>query len=184
MKEKDRNNISKFLSLILRHKPETIGLRLDENGWVDVQELITKAAAGGHNFSLDDLEEVVALNDKQRFAFDDTHARIRANQGHSVDIELQLEACTPPELLYHGTVPRFMEGIRAEGLRKMNRHHVQLSANRDTALKVGNRRGEAVILVVRSGEMSRDGLEFFLSENGVWLTEAVPVKYIRYEQEI
>jgi len=184
MKEKDRNKISKFLSLVLRHKPVTIGLQLDENGWVDVLELMAKSAAGGQAFTREELEEVIALNDKQRFAFDDTRTRIRANQGHSIEVELQLEACPPPELLYHGTVERFLGSIRAEGLRKMNRNHVHLSADRETARRVGDRRGEAIILTVRSGEMSRDGLEFFVSDNGVWLTDAVPVKYIQYEQGV
>ena len=181
MKEKDRNKISKFLSLVLRHKPETIGLQLDENGWADVLELMSKSAAGGQAFSREELEEVVALNDKQRFAFDDSRARIRANQGHSIEVELQLEVRQPPELLYHGTVERFLTGIQAEGLRKMSRNHVHLSADREIAVKVGSRRGEAVILTVRSGEMSRDGLTFFVSDNGVWLTDAVPVRYIQFE---
>jgi putative RNA 2'-phosphotransferase len=180
MKEKDRNKISKFLSLILRHKPETIGLQLDENGWANVQDLLSKSAAGGHAFSREELEEVVTLNDKQRFAFNEDGTRIRASQGHSVEVELLLDTSRPPELLYHGTVDRFLSSIRVEGLRKMNRHHVHLSADKDTAAKVGNRRGQAVILVVRSGEMSRDGCVFFLSDNGVWLTDAVAVRYIDF----
>ena len=183
MKEKDRNTISKFLSLILRHNPETIGLKLDENGWADVEELIDRSAGGGRTFSRADLEEIVTLNDKQRFAFNEDKTRIRANQGHSVEVELQLEPKQPPELLYHGTVDRFLQNIRAEGLQKMNRHHVHLSADKTTAERVGSRRGEAVILVVRSGEMNRDGLVFFLSGNGVWLTEFVPEKYIDFEQQ-
>ena len=181
MKEKDRNTISKFLSLILRHSPETIGLQLDENGWADVEELMSKCAKGGRAFSRAELDEVVALNDKQRFAFNEDKTKIRANQGHSVEVELQLEARLPPELLYHGTVDRFLADIRTEGLKKMNRHHVHLSADKPTAEKVGSRRGEAVILTVRSGEMSRDGFVFFLSGNGVWLTELVPEKYIDFE---
>src|SRR5262245_19271116 len=116
MNEKDRNKISKFLSLLLRQKPDTIGLQPDENGGADVLELLAKSAAGGQAFSREELEEVVALNDKQRFAFDDTRARIRANQGHSIEVELQLEACPPPELLYHGTVEKFLTSIQAEGL--------------------------------------------------------------------
>jgi len=178
MKEKDRNRVSKFLSLVLRHRPETIGIALDGNGWAGVEELIAKCARKGHSFSREELEEVVALNDKQRFAFNEDKTAIRANQGHSVEVELELAAKDPPELLYHGTVERFLQKIRAEGLKKMQRHHVHLSADLATAEKVGSRRGEAVILVVRSGEMSRDGYAFFLSGNGVWLTEAVPVKYI------
>ncbi|HEY4285855.1 MAG TPA: RNA 2'-phosphotransferase [Puia sp.] len=181
MKEKDRNTISKFLSLILRHSPETIGLELDEKGWVDVEDLLIRCAKGGKVFSRAELGEVVALNDKQRFAFNEDKTKIRANQGHSVEVELQLETQRPPELLYHGTVDQFLDKIREEGLKKMNRHHVHLSADKMTAEKVGSRRGEAVILVVRSGEMSRDGFEFFLSGNGVWLTELVPERYIDFE---
>jgi putative RNA 2'-phosphotransferase len=180
MEEKDRNKISRFLSLVLRHSPETIGLQLDENGWVDVNELMARSASAGNTFSRAELEEVVALNDKQRFAFNEEKTRIKANQGHSVEVALQLEEKVPPEWLYHGTVERFLENIRAEGLQKMKRHHVHLSADKTTAEKVGSRRGEAVILMVRSGEMGRDGLTFFLSDNGVWLTESVPAKYINF----
>ncbi len=182
MKEKDRNKISRFLSLILRHSPESIGIQLDENGWVDVKELVEKSANSGSVFSYEDLQEVVALNDKQRFAFNDTQTRIRANQGHSVEVELELEPQEPPALLYHGTVDRFLQNIRFEGLRKMERQHVHLSADLETAVKVGKRRGEAVVLTVRSGEMWQDGLVFFRSENSVWLTEAVPLKYIVFDQ--
>jgi putative RNA 2'-phosphotransferase len=181
MKEKDRTKISKFLSLVLRHKPEAIGLQLDDNGWVDVQELIAKCDAAGQSFSREELDEVVVLNEKQRFAFDDTRTRMRASQGHSIGVELALETRQPPEMLFHGTVNRFLESIRAEGLRKMERQHVHLSADRTTAEKVGSRRGAAGILIVRSGEMDRDGLTFFLSDNGVWLTDAVPEKYIDFE---
>lgn len=180
MNEKDRNKISKFLSLILRHKPETIGLNLDENGWADVEELLGKSTTSGHSFSREELDEVVALNDKQRFAFNDTRTRIRASQGHSIEVELELKPAPPPEFLYHGTVDRFLESIRAQGLRKMNRNHVHLSADWETATKVGSRRGEAIVLTIRSGEMSRDGMTFFISENGVWLTDEVPVKYITF----
>jgi len=180
MKEKDRNRTSRFLSLVLRHSPETIGIALDGSGWADVEELIAKCAVKGHSFSWEELEEVVALNDKQRFVFNDDKTAIRANQGHSVEVDLDLEIKQPPDLLYHGTVEKFLQSIRAEGLKKMQRHYVHLSADMETAEKVGSRRGEAVILVVRSGEMSRDGHPFFLSGNGVWLTEAVPVKYINF----
>jgi putative RNA 2'-phosphotransferase len=178
METNQRNKISKFLSLILRHAPEKIGLVLDENGWVDVEELITKAAQDKMIFSREELEEVVVTNDKQRFAFNEDKSRIRANQGHSIDVELQLESREPPETLYHGTVPKFLESIRLEGLKKMNRNHVHLSPDTATAEKVGSRRGEAVILVVRSKAMYNDGFAFFVSDNGVWLTDHVPVKYI------
>lgn len=178
MDEKTKKKTSKFLSLILRHSPDTIGLRLDENGWADVEELIQKSVGKSMYFSSQELEEVVLTNDKQRFAFNDDKTRIRASQGHSVDVELQLEAKVPPEVLYHGTVEKFLQSIMTEGLRKMERHHVHLSQDRETAEKVGSRRGTAIILVVRSGEMNREGVEFYLSANGVWLTEQVPVKYI------
>jgi putative RNA 2'-phosphotransferase len=178
METNQRNGISKFLSLILRHAPETIGLVLDEHGWADVDELLVKAAKKGKTFSREELEEVVVTNDKQRFAFNEDKSRIRASQGHSIDVELQLEAKEPPETLYHGTVPKFLDSIRRQGLKKMSRQYVHLSADRLTAEKVGSRRGEAVILAVRSKEMSADGFGFFLSENGVWLTDHVPMKYI------
>jgi putative RNA 2'-phosphotransferase len=180
MDEKEKKRISKFLSLILRHNPDTIGLRLDENGWADVGELIQKSADNGMPFSSEELEEVVFTNDKQRFAFTEDKTRIRANQGHSIGIDLELEAKAPPETLYHGTVERVLQNIMNEGLRKMERHHVHLSQDRKTAEKVGSRRGSAVILIVRSGEMSKDGFEFYLSENGVWLTDRVPARYIDF----
>jgi putative RNA 2'-phosphotransferase len=175
-----RNKISKFLSLVLRHAPEKIGLVLDEQGWCDVEELIAKAANKQIPFSRAELEEVVVTNDKQRFAFNEDKSRIRANQGHSIEVELKLEAREPPETLFHGTVDRFLDGIRQQGLKKMNRHHVHLSADRLTAEKVGNRRGEAIILVVQTKAMHQDGFVFFLSDNGVWLTDHVPVKYINF----
>jgi putative RNA 2'-phosphotransferase len=180
MDEKAKKRVSKFLSLILRHSPDTIGLRLDENGWADVEELIQKSAEKGMFFSSEELEEVVFTNDKQRFAFTEDKTRIRASQGHSIGIELELEAKVPPETLYHGTVERVLQNIMNEGLRKMERHHVHLSQDRETAKKVGSRRGTAVILVVRAGEMSKDGFDFYLSENGVWLTDRVPARYIDF----
>ena len=178
MDEKVKKKISKFLSLILRHSPDSIRLRLDENGWAEVEELIQKSAVKGMPFTSQELEVVVLTNDKQRFSYNEDKTKIRASQGHSVDIELQLEPMAPPEILYHGTVEKFLQSIRTEGLRKMERHHVHLSRDRETSEKVGSRRGTAIILVVRSGEMNRDGFEFYLSANGVWLTEQVPVKYI------
>ncbi|NSL86421.1 RNA 2'-phosphotransferase [Chitinophaga solisilvae] len=174
----ENKSLSKFLSLILRHSPQTIGLQLDANGWADVATLITLANGKGKRFSGKDLEQVVATCDKQRFAFNDDKTRIRANQGHSVKVALDLEAAAPPEFLYHGTVGKFLQNIRREGLLKMSRHHVHLSAARETAATVGSRRGIPVILTVRSGQMHRDGLLFFRSENNVWLTDHVPPDYI------
>jgi putative RNA 2'-phosphotransferase len=180
MDDKQIKSISKFLSLILRHSPETIGLQLDENGWADVAELITKSAAHRQVFDKATLEMVVAGNDKQRFAFNEDHTWIRANQGHSINVELNLVAQEPPEVLYHGTVAKFLQNIKQEGLLKMSRQHVHLSKEQATAEKVGSRRGVPVILTVRSGQMFRDGIAFYLSENGVWLTDAIPAKYIEF----
>jgi len=171
---------SKFLSLVLRHKPETIGLQLDENGWANVEELITKSAATGRIYTPGDLDEIVATNDKKRFAYNEDKTRIRANQGHSVSVELNLPVTEPPEWLYHGTPERFVAAIRAEGLRKMERQHVHLSKDRETAHKVGSRRGRPSILTVRSGQMFLDGYVFYISENGVWLTDHVPANYIDF----
>jgi putative RNA 2'-phosphotransferase len=173
-------NKSKFLSLVLRHKPDTIGIVLDRSGWVSVEELLAKSADYGVRLSRKELEEIVETNDKKRFAFSEDKTRIRANQGHSVEVELELEAAEPPEQLFHGTVERFLGSIRTEGLKKMNRHHVHLSKDKETAEKVGDRRGEAIILTISSGDMFKDGYTFYLSENGVWLTDAVPVKYINF----
>jgi len=169
-------HISKFLSLILRHEPEKYGIKLDEAGWVPVDELLDAVNAYGHRLTLDELQEVVATNDKKRFTLQDGY--IRANQGHSVPIDLQLPPAEPPDLLYHGTVPRFLPLIRAKGLLKGERHDVHLSPDRETATKVGQRRGLPHILTVRSRQMHGDGYPFFQSANGVWLTDHVPPQYI------
>ncbi len=181
MNEKHKKEISKFLSLVLRHSPGTINLELDENGWADVKELILKAANHSRRFSLEELEEIVLTNDKQRFAFNEQKTKIRANQGHSIDVALGLERQEPPELLFHGTVEKFIASIKEKGLLKMHRQHVHLSADIETAKKVGSRRGIPVILNIKSGQMFRDNISFYLSENGVWLTDHVPVKYIDFK---
>jgi len=180
MNESEKKRTSKFLSLILRHKPEEIGLQLDENGWAEVNELITRSATAGRMFSRQDLEEIVATNDKKRFAYNEDRSKIRASQGHSIDVELQLEVIEPPELLFHGTVEKFLPAIKSQGLLKMKRQHVHLSRDRATAEKVGERRGEAIILTVRSIEMNTDGFVFYRSANGAWLTDHVPAKYIDF----
>jgi putative RNA 2'-phosphotransferase len=173
-------DISKFLSLVLRHEPGKIGITLDEQGWTDCRELIEAAGRRGKKFTYETLLEVVRTNDKQRFALSEDGKRIRANQGHSVSIDLALVQQDPPGLLYHGTVPKFLAAIRAEGLRKGERHHVHLSPDLTTATKVGERRGKPVILSVRSAEMAAAGHPFFRSENGVWLTDAVPPEFIEF----
>ncbi|MET7438274.1 RNA 2'-phosphotransferase [Streptomyces sp. NPDC005568] len=169
--------VSKYLSKHLRHQPERIGLTLAEGGWVEIEELIAAATEHGFPFSRAELDHVIATNDKRRFAVEGT--RIRASQGHSVEVDLGLPPATPPAYLYHGTVARSLDAIRAEGLRPMNRHDVHLSADRETATRVGARRGRPVVLSVDAAAMHRDGHVFHVSENGVWLTAAVPPRYLR-----
>ncbi|CAM1343717.1 RNA 2'-phosphotransferase [Tenacibaculum amylolyticum] len=183
MNEKEIKKISKFLSLLLRHQPSLIGLELDENGWADIEELINKSKKKKKHFSKQDLEKIVAENDKQRFSFNKEKTKIRANQGHSIKtVDLQLKAIAPPEHLYHGTVIKFMTSIRENGLQKMSRQHVHLSKDKDTAVKVGSRRGVPIILTIQSGAMFREGYEFFKSENGVWLTNNVPAAFIDFKE--
>ncbi|MEU4653564.1 RNA 2'-phosphotransferase [Streptomyces sp. NPDC023723] len=170
--------VSKYLSKHLRHQPERIGLTLDESGWVEIEALLAAVAAHGFPLSRQELDHVVATNDKRRFAVEGT--RIRASQGHSVDVDLGLPPATPPPYLYHGTVARHLDAIRAEGLRPMNRHAVHLSPDRETATRVGARRGRPVVLPVDAAAMHRDGHVFQVSANGVWLTPAVPPEYLRF----
>ncbi|MFD8911858.1 RNA 2'-phosphotransferase [Streptomyces sp. NPDC059575] len=172
--------LSKYLAKHLRHQPERIGLTLDAGGWVEIDALMTAAAAHGFRFTREELDHVVAVNDKKRYAVDGT--RIRASQGHTVDVDLGLPPATPPPYLYHGTVARALDAIRAEGLRPMNRHDVHLSADRETATRVGSRRGRPVVLPVDAAAMHRDGHVFRVSANGVWLTEAVPVRYLQFTE--
>ena len=171
--------VSKFLSKHLRHEPEKLGLTLAPGGWVSVADLLAGVAQAGFPIDREELERVVAENDKRRFAFDESGQRIRANQGHSTEVDLQLAEAEPPERLFHGTVARFLDAILAEGLKKMNRHDVHLSQDKHTAAIVGQRRGKPVILEIDSAKMAADGFKFRLSENGVWLTERVPPDYIR-----
>lgn len=168
--------VSKFLSLVLRHKPETIGITLDENGWVSVEELLEAMHKNGKQITIEQLEDVVKNNDKKRFIIEDS--RIRANQGHSLNVDLKLTTAVPPKILHHGTATRFLKPILEEGLRKMNRQHVHLSNDEVTASKVGARHGKLVILAITAGKMHSDGYKFYCSENGVWLTNSVPNDYI------
>jgi len=178
MNENIAKSVSKFLSLVLRHSPEKIGLKLDENGWADVAELIAKCNKKGQKLNPELLDYVVENNDKKRFAYNDDKTKIRASQGHSISVELNLAETEPLDFLYHGTVGKFMDSIRNEGLKKMSRQHVHLSKDKETAIKVGSRRGAPQILTIRSGEMFKDGFKFYLSDNNVWLTDEVPAKYI------
>lgn len=180
MRHRETKRISRLLSLILRHEPEKIGIALDDAGWVDTAVLLAALRASGYDVDRSCLEEIVAASDKKRFAFNNDATRIRANQGHSVEVDLKLESIVPPEFLWHGTVDRFLDSIRATGLEKRERHHVHLSADTSTASAVGSRRGKPVLLRVHSAEMHRDGMAFFRSENGVWLTGHVPPHYIDF----
>ena len=171
--------VSKFLSLVLRHKPETIGLPLDEEGWADVDELLQKMAAHGRRVTRAVLDEVVANNNKKRFAFSEDGDRIRASQGHSIMVDLGLKSTEPPGVLFHGTVGRFLGQIMAEGLKPGQRQHVHLSKDRETAVIVGSRRGQAVVLEVDAAAMVEAGHEFFESANGVWLTDHVPPEFLQ-----
>lgn len=166
------------MSLVLRHQPEVIGLTLDENGWAHVNELIEKLNANGAAADIALIKEVVATNDKKRFAFNEDQTRIRASQGHSIAVELDLKETIPPEYLYHGTAERFLESILSTGLQKQSRQHVHLSATAETAIAVGGRHGKPVVLLIKAKEMHGNGYLFYLSENNVWLTDQVPVAFI------
>lgn len=170
--------VSKFLSKYLRHAPGELGLTLQPGGWVLVADLLEATDKKNFPITLEELEAIVEGSDKQRFAFDATGTRIRANQGHSVEVDLQLEPTPPPPMLYHGTPESNLPMILANGLAKMRRHHVHLSVDVPTAMKVGGRRGKPSILVVDSEKMARDGFTFFVSANGVWLTDEVPAQYL------
>ncbi|PTB97288.1 RNA 2'-phosphotransferase [Marivirga lumbricoides] len=177
----DKIKISKFLSLVLRHKPETISLELDENGWADTDFLIQGMLKANYSIDIKVLKDIVSSSDKQRFKFNDDFSKIRANQGHSINVDLKLEQTLPPEILFHGTATKNIDSIMQGGLLKQSRHHVHLSSDRETAKKVGMRYGKPIVLIIEAGKMSSDGIEFYLSENSVWLTENVDIKYIKFE---
>ena len=178
MEIKTIKKLSKFLSLVLRHRPEVIDLQLDAQGWADTQELIAQCQAHGKSLNLEILQQVVSQNDKKRFAFNEDGSKIRASQGHSIHIDLGYTPMQPPATLFHGTATHFLSSIMAQGLIKGKRHHVHLSANQETALQVGQRHGKPVILEVAAQAMQQAGHVFYLSENGVWLTEAVPSAFL------
>lgn len=174
---------SRFLSKVLRHAPESVGLRLDEAGWVDVDALLAAAARAGRTLDRATLDRVVGENDKQRFALSPDGRRIRASQGHSVNVRLGLVPQTPPEVLYHGTADRNRQSIRDGGLRPGRRTHVHLSADEETAVAVGRRHGRPVVLRVLAGRMHAAGHAFYRSDNGVWLTDAVPPEHLEFPAE-
>ena len=177
--EQEQKHLSKFLSYVLRHHPESIGLNLDQQGWAEVDLLLLKSREKGKTLTREILEQVVANNNKQRFSFSEDKMRIRASQGHSVPVELGYTELEPPEILYHGTTEKVVASILSEGLQRRNRHHVHLSTDRETALQVGGRRGKPHIFKVEAGKMYRNSFVFFKSENGVWLTKEVPPQYIK-----
>lgn len=173
--------ISKFMSFVLRHHPQAIGLALDGAGWAVVDELLARAAATGRAITRDELNEVVATNDKRRFALSDDGLRIRANQGHSIDVELGLEPVRPPDVLLHGTAARFVDSVLATGLARRSRHHVHLTQDAAIAEAVGRRYGQPVILRIAAGAMAARGHVFFRSDNDVWLVEHVPSEFIQVQ---
>ncbi|PSF05918.1 RNA 2'-phosphotransferase [Marinobacter fuscus] len=177
---KQLNKVSKFLSFVLRHKPEAIGLELDTNGWANIDDLISKANASSEPINLDRtlIQEVVDTSDKKRFIISDDGQNIRANQGHSINVDLQLKPVTPPEFLYHGTATRFLNSILQEGLKPQQRQYVHLSTDIETATAVGQRYGKPLILKIKALLMHEQGFVFYQSENGVWLTESVPSTYL------
>ena len=174
------DKLSVFISLVLRHKPEAANIQLDEHGWAEVDALIEGIRNTGRKIDFDILKEIVRTDGKQRYSFNEDCTLIRANQGHSVPVDVELAEAGPPEFLYHGTAERFLESIKKEGLRPMSRLYVHLSRDEATALKVGKRHGKPVVLKVNAGKMQQDGFRFFLSKNGVWLTDKVPVSYLSF----
>lgn len=182
MTEKETIKTSKFISLVLRHEPERVGLKLGDAGWVGIDELLQAMSRHGVMITLDQLKHIVATSDKKRFAFSEDGQRIRASQGHSVPIDLEYPPQTPPEVLYHGTAARFVSGIRKDGLKRMERHDVHLSAETKVTFQVGGRHGKPVLLIINAGEMHRAGHVFRCSANGVWLVNHVPPEFIDFSQ--
>jgi len=173
----DLVKFSRFLSLVLRHQPETIGIKLDEQGWIDLELLIRQMCYHGHDCDRELIEQIIANNTKQRFAISADGQSIRARQGHSVAVDLGLVSQSPPATLYHGTAQRYIPAILRSGLKKMTRQHVHLSVNLEVAKQVGGRHGKPVILIIHALKMFQSGFHFYLSENGVWLTEHVPIHF-------
>ena len=182
--EKQKIHTSRFISLVLRHQPDAADITLDPHGWADVEKLLRGMAKAGFPADADMLEEIVRTDEKQRYSFNEDHTKIRANQGHSVAVDLELKPAEPPELLWHGTASRFLSSIMQEGLKPMSRQYVHLSPDIETAEKVGIRHGKPVILQIDTKRMHADGFLFYRAENGVWLTDTVPVRYISFTPQL
>lgn len=178
-KNKNEKELSKFISLILRHKPEAIGISLDEHGWADVDELIKGINRAGSHIDMDLLEKIVADDEKQRYSFNDDKTSIRANQGHSIAVDVELAEKMPPDILYHGTGEKYVASIEKEGLIPKSRLYVHLSSDYDTAVKVGSRHGKPVIYQIDAKQMYEEGYAFFVSVNGVWLVKKVPSNFLK-----
>jgi len=170
--------LGRFISLVLRHDPSAAGITLDKHGWAETDKLLSGMRKQGYEIDRDILERIVRENNKNRYSFNEDHSKIRANQGHSVDVDVEMKACVPPDVLYHGTAGRFIGSIRKNGITRQFRQHVHLSADMETAAAVGRRHGKPAVLQINAAKMAADGYIFWLSENGVWLCEQVPVEYI------
>ena len=178
MNHEQETKYSKFISLILRHKPETIGIKLDEHGWADVKELLDGINYTGRNITFSDLVYIVDHDNKQRYSFNEDKTKIRANQGHSIKVDVELEERIPQDILYHGTSLKSVDSIIKYGLKKMDRLYVHLSDNFNKAKAVGERHGTPIVFSINSKQMVYDGYIFYLSKNGVWLIDEVPPKYL------
>ena len=174
-----KNKLGIFIAYILRHNPSAVGIVLDERGWARVDGLIAGVRGSGREIDMQILENVVATDSKGRFSFNGDKSLIRANQGHSIPVAVEMEEATPPETLYHGTAEKYLEGIKAEGIVKKSRNFVHLSKDRETAVKVGERHGKPVVLVIDARQMASDGCKFWLTSNGVWQTEFGAFKYVK-----
>ena len=170
--------LGRFISLILRHHPEQIGITLDSEGWADTQALLDGINASGRRIDMETLERIVRENNKQRYSFNGDKSKIRANQGHSIPVEVGMQVMTPPDRLYHGTATRFLDSIKRDGIKKMSRLYVHLTKDVETAVSIGKRHGKPVVLVIDTKAMHKDGYTFRLSDNGVWQSEDIPWRYV------
>lgn len=176
---KDLTKISKLIALILRHKPETLGITLDSHGWADTKQLVS-AINNREKFTMKDLEEIVSTDEKQRYSFNRDKSMIRANQGHSINVDVELEEEIPPDILYHGTAKKYFSSIMKEGLKPQSRLYVHLSTDEKTAINVGSRHGDPIVFKIDAKQMERDGYKFYRSVNNVWLTKEVPTQYFMF----